>query len=278
LPRSEAFAATLGCEPDDPINPERVAESGGHIMADVAIGLERTIGNTVPLKTLLWKEYRQNRMIVYIMFGLLLLPYPIVLGVFIFNPPTPPEGVSQIHLIFPMVTLYGIFLAQLVMALIGGNLIAGERVDRSVEFFDSLPIPRGKSLLAKLLLVAAMVVVIWLPNSVILWSFVGPWLFNDPKLLHDLAETMWLIAATGLTLFCVAWFFSSLIKSPVLAVCGSIVVPVVGFWSPVFFAYLSNGSYSDTATQTAWYLKICLVSSVFCFLTGTWVYLRRVEP
>ena len=46
-------------------------------------------------------------------------------------------------------------ISQLSIALIGGNAISGERVDRSAEFLYSLPIARRKLLASKLLFALA---------------------------------------------------------------------------------------------------------------------------
>ena len=54
------------------------------------------------------------------------------------------------------------------LALLGGNSIAGERVDRSAEFLAYLPVSRGRILASKLLVALAAVPLIWLPNLVIL--------------------------------------------------------------------------------------------------------------
>ena len=67
-----------------------------------------------------------------------------------------------------MSSIYSLIISQLAIALIGGNAIAGERADRSAEFLCSLPITRKRILASKLLISLAIILVIWLTDTMLL--------------------------------------------------------------------------------------------------------------
>ncbi len=91
------------------------------------------------------------------------------------------------------------------------------------------------------------------------------------------------IATTGLTLFCVAWFFSSFVASPALAVCAGVIFPVlvasgIGIANGLLLLAGLRAHPLDFLTIHVWYCGICLVLASVGFGVGTWHYLRRVEP
>ena len=186
-----------------------------------------------PMKWLLWKDYRHNRLIVFTVLAILLGPHLIGLGVMfggrwveidtrngkaVYWTPKWEE-------VFGGASGYSLCISQLAAALIGGNAIAGERVDRSAEFLYSLPMRRRKLLASKLLFALAIAVAIWLINSLIFFCAIGGLPIPLPRPVNWLGLAT--IATTGLTLFCVAWFFSSFVASPVLAVCAGVITPVL---------------------------------------------------
>jgi ABC-type transport system involved in multi-copper enzyme maturation permease subunit len=255
------------------------------------------------MRWLLWKDYRHNRLIVFTTLVLLLGPHLIALGVMCGGPwikidtrhghPvywTPPKWQD----IMAGTSIYSVCISQLAAALIGGNAIAGERVDRSAEFLYSLPIRRRKLLASKLLLAMAIAVAIWLVNALIFSSIILYELGGVPIPLpnpvnwnffvnRDVLLVMAMIATTGLTFFCIAWFFSSFIASPTVAICAGLITPVLlasGIALVDMLLAMSGLKENRLGYPAAnlWYLGICLTLSVVCFGVGTWHYLRRVEP
>jgi ABC-type transport system involved in multi-copper enzyme maturation permease subunit len=225
------------------------------------------------LTWLVWKEYRQNRLIVFVTLFLLAVPYLIGLyvlwrwGIRVRNDERP----WKVYL--TGVSMYSIGLSQLAMALIGGNVIAGERVDRSAEFQGYLPIRRRKNFVGKMLLAILLAAAVWLPNTLVLWrasDWLGP---SDQATFREIFAN---IAIVGLTFFCVAWFFSASIRSPTIAVCAGLATPLLVVGSIIFIAYLRE--ISETPLVEFWFPAICLTLSPICFALGTWLYLRRVEP
>jgi len=225
---------------------------------------------------LLWKEYRNNLLIVYVTLFLLLVPY--LIAVFaMWKWGFHETGGWEFCL--GTASIYSLDFSQLAMALIGGNVIAGERLDRSAEFQAYLPIPRSKILWAKLMLALAIAAVVWLPNVSIMWSMVDD-VYRRIDNGYPLNITMMtFIAITGFTFFCVAWFFSSIIKSPTIAVCAGLITPLIMIGSISFIAnLLANRGVDPLLFAKFWYLSICIFLSLICFAIGTWHYLRRVEP
>lgn len=221
---------------------------------------------------LLWKEYRENRLICIAGAVILLLPYAIASIVLGLASLEIVKGSVRSGEAFLVASLYSLIVSQLTLALLGGNAIAGERADRSAEFLAYLPLSRGRMVVAKLLLALLTTAVIWC--------------FNWPLLLIYHAEfdrtiivstIMGMTAVVGFTFFCVSWLVSSLQSSPTFAVCAGLVLPwfvmmVIGAvgW---LLDYEPTGRIMDR-----WFVASCLVLAVTSFAAGTWYYLRRVEP
>jgi ABC-type transport system involved in multi-copper enzyme maturation permease subunit len=224
---------------------------------------------------LLWKEYRQNRLIVFVTLAILIVPHLIAIYA-----SWKEMNAGHRHGAAPWVTnftvsgMYGLVLAQVALALIGGNVIAGERVDRSAEFQAYLPIPRSKILAAKILLSLAIAAVIWLPNGTLLLALVYErGLFGGRP---DLLQVVATIATTGLAFFCIAWFFSSILRSATFSVCAGLLAAPFLMATFLFITYLF-GIEPDPLVKP-FYFSTCLTVSPVCFGMGAWLYLRRVEP
>lgn len=169
------------------------------------------------------------------------------------------------------------YLSQLVVAAVGGNAFAGERVDRSAEFLASLPISRQRILTSKLLFALIVVGAIWLIDGTgLLWfanhssyKLHGP---NPQETLQILGWT----AIIGAVFFSVAWLLSSFLTSPTLSVCGGLLTPIITLSGLLLIAYLFDLDPDDFITP--WYRWSCIGIAPVCFALGTWLYLRRVEP
>ena len=218
---------------------------------------------------LIWKEYRQNRLIVITAMILSVVPY--ALAAFLIWRAWPRAGGDQRFVIVPV---YSLALLQLTLALSGGTAIAGERADRSAEFLGYLPVSRGRILSGKLLATLILAAVIWVPNLCVLWLLD---LLVSLYQFHWLWPTLATIAITGLTFFCVAWLCSTMLESPTFAVCVGLFVP--GFASMVAMGIARYLELSPFDPQIpVMYNTICLAMTVPSFALGTVYYLRRVEP
>jgi len=223
------------------------------------------------MKWLLWKDYRQNRLVVFAGLFFLLAPYAIGLWdgrAMIYERARAPEG--RLIEIFAIASVWSLAISQVTFALIGGNAIAGERVDRSAEFLYAMPITRRKLLASKIVVALAIAAVPWLIDAPVFWYLANVGALARGRL--EVGEIFAVIATTGLIFFSVAWVFSSFIASPTLAVCGGLVTPLI----PIVPEQL--GLPVPFPATRLWYCTICLTLALVCFGVGTWHYLRRVEP
>jgi ABC-type transport system involved in multi-copper enzyme maturation permease subunit len=233
---------------------------------------------------LLWKDYRHNRLIVFTALTLLLAPY--LIAVVMMCVASCLQAVThnvemlnwrpQWHEAIAVAAIYSLSISQLSMALIGGNAISGERVDRSSQFLYSLPITRRRLLASKLLLALIVAAVVWLVSLAVflLLLAVAPATKLPEDAFTQALTSAAYIATTGLTFFCVAWCLSSFVAHPAFDMCGGVLVPLA----------VSSGFavVCDMRTQRELigncYLITCLVLSAVCFGIGAWHYLRRIEP
>lgn len=229
---------------------------------------------------LVWKDFRLNRLIFGVGLFLLVLPYviPIIATWYQTGSPFPGNAQSLGSRDLLASSIWSLWLLQVTMALVGGNAIACERADRSAEFLAYLPVPRGRILASKLLVVLGLVALIWIPNLAVLAMTQAPAEFGNTRLLQELM----LPAATGLTFFCVAWLFSAILQSPTFSVCLGLLAPIIaGVCIAIILDHQRDGS-NPSAQVFRWYhdlyLGLCLSLSVASFVGGTFYYLRRVEP
>jgi ABC-type transport system involved in multi-copper enzyme maturation permease subunit len=239
------------------------------------------------MRWLLWKEYRHNRPIVYFVLFLLLAPHAWALYLSLGGPwPGGDERYARIGQWaenFRGASIMSFVLGQVTFAIIGGNIIAGERADRSSEFQFSLPITRRKLLTSKLLLVGLLAAAVWanvLVICVLERGFLYPiaWV-RSFAVFGDFIES---VLATSLVFFCVGWMLSSLTASPALSIVGGLIAPLC-IWgalcSATFLAQASDSYWTNFYAHTQfWYRTISLAISPPCFIAGTWYFLRRVEP
>ena len=239
---------------------------------------------------LLWKEYRQNRVVVWATLVVLVLPHLIALYAACTE-----AGQKRYEIVgassqrlpawpcferdLAVSSFYGLVFAQVTLGLIGGNAIAGERADRSAEFQAYLPIPRTKIVAAKLALSAAIAAVIWLPNLLIIFILRAVANPSDFPAGTPAMVAMVLIntAITGSVFFAVAWFVSSFLRSPAISVCAGLVTPALIAGNFLFVAYVFDQRWIDNRFESL-YRAVCVAIAPACFAAGTWIVLRRAEP
>jgi ABC-type transport system involved in multi-copper enzyme maturation permease subunit len=232
------------------------------------------------MKWLFWKEYRQNRPIVIAMLIFLIVPY--LFGIHGFWRCRLAYGNWDYSFLYAA-AIFSLAILQLVIALIGGNVIAGERVDRSAEFQAYLPFTRKQIFTAKALLALAIAAVIWLPNLIAIasiWNFAA-----DSNQRMDVLQQLVNIASTGLAMLGVAWLCSAVIKSPTISTFAGLITPLI-IWSIIYYvAYLIEDiNHVVKWPDNIWdnmeytYRGMCLAIGPICFGIGAWLFLRRVEP
>jgi len=226
------------------------------------------------MKWLIWKEYRANRLVLIVGAVLALSPYLILLTL-LWGPLR--RGVAPWSWMLACAAVYSAGISQLTLALLGGNVIAGERVDRSAEFLAYLPISRARALAGKLTLVASTVALIWIPNLLIVWLADAriPDKMRSLYTVELFGSTILHTAITGAVFFSVAWLLSSMLESPTFSICGGLVTPVL-IMTAILFSGWGLGMTEDAVPP--WYIGISLVLAPACFAAGTAYYLRRGEP
>ena len=108
------------------------------------------------MKSLLWREYRLNRWILVSGGVAILLSYAIAALSLLFD-------VDRASAFFVAYVASSIFSAMM-LTLLGGNAIAGERTDRSAEFMAYLPFGRRRMLASKLFFALSTIVALCIVN------------------------------------------------------------------------------------------------------------------
>ena len=211
------------------------------------------------MKWLIWKEYRLNRLILIVGAVLLLLPYAhsprcCSGGSGDVGAEPRPHGAWRCLLAAILAWL----LSELTVALLGGNVIAGERADRSAEFLGYLPISRTKALASKLTLSLLTIAVIWVPNlAVLLWAFVGLREVTQVRVNFDVAQMVFFAAVTGAVLFSVSWLLSSILESPTFSVSSGVITPALIFMTIMFSCWMFNFRWRRWRGRGTWAFAWC---------------------
>ena len=226
------------------------------------------------MKTLLWREFHWNRLVVVMGAAILVLPYLFMLIVGLWPRK---GGISLDESYFAAAAYFSFMLSQLTIAFLGGNAFAGERADRSAEFMAYLPISRKDRLLSKFWLTVIVIAVILVVNLAVFRLADGrfPWQMRDRE--SDIAEFLRNVAITGFVAFGVGWLISSFQSSPTFAVCGGFVVPLLTAMG-LSLVVREFEIPDDFRFAFTWYAVICGILGALGFALGTWLFLKRVEP
>jgi len=236
------------------------------------------------LKMLLWKDFRQQRGFLAGAIISLLIPYVIALGAHLTYRLraledvgsavviTGGQAVSAWYRFYEAASLVDVFLSGLLIAFFAGNAIAGERADRSAEFFAYQPLSKRSVLLSKFLVSAGLSAAVLGVCVVGMWAY--PWVSGGPIKLPS-AEENATFFATCLAMFGVAWGVSSFVRSASYAAAAGVCVPIcLGVMLALIFEGASGGESSTGAS----YSVVAGVVGLASFASGTVYYVRRVEP
>jgi ABC-type transport system involved in multi-copper enzyme maturation permease subunit len=179
---------------------------------------------------------------------------------------------------------FSLAISVLAVAFLGGNAIAGERADRSAEFFAYLPVQRAQSMASRLIVVVGAGLLVWLINLVVVY-WVAPHVgYVSPTLAQQLAalrhQTMPGITLTAALAFGTAWLCSSLLSSPSIATALGLVSPALLFMVLAIIWDIVRGStpWYEAEFIAFWYAILAPALACLCLVTGCVHYLRRVEP
>jgi len=229
------------------------------------------------MKSLLWKDYRINRLLLIFGFVVCVGPWVIAIarhiqlnmrGEGVWWGPEPWVTTASISLGLSLFTL----------AMLGGNAIAAERADRAAEFLAYLPVSRWSILAGKSLIALAPAAAIWMLNLAFLF-WVAPRLAEgvsaaDMILRPEVRETFDVFGVTSVLLFGAGWFWSAVLTSHGLATGMSFVTlatVATGFMGLEFGLGLEN------ITQE-WFVSVCTAVGISGYVVGCAYYLWRMEP
>jgi hypothetical protein len=222
------------------------------------------------LRTLIWKDVLANRFPLLLAAALLVAAYgaAAVLGSLDPSLSAQPPGRRLVAVLLTG-SLASHAVAQLSLAVLSGNLIAVERVDRSAEFLAYLPPSRGTVLRAKALLLAVTALLLFLIPLAIggLAACLAGFLQADE--LRRAASIVGYLSAIGFCGSGIGWLGSCCLQSNAVAILFAVLSPwIVGILLSV------TGGTELPALLVAANLSLGLAG----FLFGTWHYLNRVEP
>lgn len=230
------------------------------------------------MKALLWKDYRVNRQVLIVGSCVLVAPYLTAVvwiwyDVGLANAPATMWGPA-----LSTAAQASLIISQLTILLLAGNIIAGERRDRSAEFLAYLPPPRSTILTSKALLSLVVAVVIW--GVYLLMAEVAiPAIQAEASREHreGFALARGLLLAIGVAVFGMAWLGSAMLESPTysaaIGVFAAISVPIV-----LNFVSIATGFPEHGEPYFRWLQTSLFALGVLGFVAGWCYYVRRVEP
>ncbi|MGY8767696.1 MAG: hypothetical protein ACKVH8_04570 [Pirellulales bacterium] len=220
---------------------------------------------------LLWREARQNQIILYTGIVLLVIPYLLGLVILLLFESSIALVIEKFRTGLVDCSVFSLSLSQLTIVLLAGNAFAGERADRSAEFIACLPLKRTQLLTSKLCLLLIALAVIWGVN--LFFALIGA-----PVARSFIESGMFAqVAITGLVLFGVAWLISSLQSSPTFAVGGGIVTPLIVSMTLLLIVE-RIGVEDPNKLFGIGFFTISTVIGIVSFGIGTAYYLQRKEP
>jgi hypothetical protein len=220
------------------------------------------------MRALIWKEYRNNRSLIWSGFGAIAAVYAIAALYRISMPWWDPGGpVFPWGHVLNIAALISLGAGVLIHVWFGAELIAKERSDRSAEFLAYLPVSRPRMLAAKGFVAVSHGLSMWLVNlSVLTVVFIlgaGP----DGNWPPGIGT----IAVTAVLGFAAAWSASCVLTNPTACLGIGQLAPMS--WG-CFCASLPLWSGASVDPQ-ALYIAGCLCAAPVLILGGVWEYLRR---
>lgn len=224
------------------------------------------------MNALLWREWRWNRRIVATGVMIFFLPYVIALVIMLWQWEEL-HGFSDVNEGLKTTAFGSYVLSQLTLTLLSGNAIAGERSDRTAEFLAYLPVSKRQRVAAKFVLIAFIASLVWGINWLIIVSL-GPW---DVLFTREILRPMMYLTLYSFAAFGAAWFVSSMQSSPTYAVAAGIATPIL-LLNTVFM--IDSNFSSDVSARfiEVGLPMVCLTLGTAGIATGTWSFLKRVEP
>jgi len=228
------------------------------------------------MRSLLWKDYRINRLL--LIFGFVVCVGPWVIAI-ARNLLLEWRGGEAWWAPGFWVDVYGIslVLSLFTFAMLGGNAVAAERADRSAEFLGYLPVSRGAVLGSKSIIALGPTLLIWAVNLAALF-IVAPSITHVPAAdivaKSEGRESLGVFAGLTVLLLGSGWFWSTVLTSHGLATGMSLVTlaaVMMGFIGLEFGCGLENFT-------EKWFLSVFVAVGIGGYVVGCAYYLHRLEP
>lgn len=225
------------------------------------------------MKALLWKDFRLNTVVLVVAAGLLLGPYfATILSEIHETWPAWPDQIGWARQLY-QASFWSLQFSGLTLALLGGNSIACERLDRSAEFLAALPPSRALILASKLSVVLLTLLVIW-GVDLLFGDVIAPLLSSKVLNIWDLPSRWYLLS--GALVFGAAWLGSSFMESPTFATTMGIAIPLL--LAALLAVVRLFTDWPDQKDFAYYFNLISCLLGIVCFAAGSWYYLQRVEP
>jgi len=223
------------------------------------------------MKTLLWKDWRQNRNLVLGMAIIAASPYVFIFGLGIIGVVTGNQNFRIDWLEGVQISgIAGMWASVLGAAFLGGNAFAGERADRSAQFLAFLPTERWRVAFSKTVVGWGVFLALWSLHTLVAWF---GWLSSGAGLDSEDLQIGLLSIFIAAFLFAVGWLFSARLASPSNSAALSIGAAVVLAFGITLAADLRE-------YRPGWGV-LCLLfvlPAIVCYFAGTLHYLHRIEP
>jgi ABC-type transport system involved in multi-copper enzyme maturation permease subunit len=230
------------------------------------------------MKSLIWKECRANPWLLAL--GIVLGFGPYVVGILwlLFGFGARVDAGMRLAFMLEPATVISIEATLLTLLLFGANSIASERADRSAEFLAYLPIRRVTILTSKLVVPLAIASAVWglslVANELAPAVTAGKVSGTKPIGLERM------IFAASVLFFGSAWLGSSMAEKPMTAVGFSLGISMVlslAFGACNQLTGWPASTFGNEGAINVYAAAMC-IAGVTCFLSGSRLYLRRVEP
>lgn len=228
------------------------------------------------MKSLLWKDYRLNRLL--LIFGFVVCVGPWIIAI-ARNLLIEWRGGEAWWAPGFWVNVYGIsiWLSLFTFAMLGGNAIAAERADRSAEFLGYLPVSRGAVLASKSIIALGPTLLVWAVNLAALF-IVAPAITDVPAAdivaKSDGRESLGVFAGLTVLLLGSGWFWSTVLTSHGLATGMSFVTLTAVLMGLIGLGLGPGlGSFLEK-----WFVSVCVVVGISGYVGGCAYYLHRLEP
>ncbi|UCD27841.1 MAG: ABC transporter permease [Planctomycetota bacterium] len=220
------------------------------------------------MRALIWKDFMANRVLWIGGLALILLPYLLCALVATIS------YKGQAHdwwYIFANAPGISCMISFLVVAMVGGVAIAGERPDRSSEFLAYLPPSRAAIITSKAMVGIGVITVICLLNMFALYVIEE---VKTKEVLERMKVVYGAICSSAILIFGFAWLYSSFLKNPIYST-GLCIATVLLFWMLFAFVYDTMNWGSN---HMVIFTPLATVVGIGAFVGGIFSYLHRVEP